>query len=258
MRNTGRNRICFALALPLGFLSAGLRAQSPDVAAILQRTVGKYANLTSTSFRAITTLIDENQRDGVTMEVAFRRPDKARLLVRGAGVGQAFGLPTNELLIVVDGLYTWMYVPGWKQYTREAGGFIRSDPNDTGSPVKLSSASGFVSHMVESIEALLRQYAGAADKMKLAGDETVQAGSESVECYLIESKSRKPPWKRLWIDKARYQLVQEESSSKGGAVLRTSFSDVAVNQPLPDSLFVFTPADDAVLMKKMEPPNPRN
>jgi outer membrane lipoprotein-sorting protein len=248
----------FVLVLLLGLLSAGLRAQAPDVAAILQRTAEKYSNLTSTSFRTTTTLIDQNQRDPMAMEVAFRRPDKARLLVRGPGVGQAFGLPANELLIVVDGLYTWMYVPVWKQYTREAGGFIRTDPNDSGSPVKLGSAAGFVSHMVESIEALLRQQAGAAGKMRLAGDETLHIGPEAVECYVIESKSRKPPSTRLWIDKARYVLVQEETSAKGSALLRTSFSDVAVNQPLPDSLFVFTPADDAVLMQKMEPPNPHN
>jgi outer membrane lipoprotein-sorting protein len=94
--------------------------------------------------------------------------------------------------------------------------------------------------------------------MRLAGDETLHIGPEAVECYVIESKSRKPPSTRLWIDKARYVLVQEETSAKGSALLRTSFSDVAVNQPLPDSLFVFTPADDAVLMQKMEPPNPHN
>ena len=258
LRNTGLNRVRFSLVLLLGFLSAVLRAQAADVAAILQKTAEKYSNLTSTSFHATTTLIDQNQRDAMTMEVAFRRPDKARLLVRGPGVGQAFGLPANELLIVVDGLYTWMYVPGWKQYTREAGGFIGADPNDSGSPVKLGSAADFVSHMVVSIEALLRQYASAAGKMKLASDETLQIGPDAVECYVIESKSRKPASKRLWIDKARYMLVQEETGSKGNAVLRTSFSDVAVNQPLPDALFVFTPADDAVLMQKMEPPNPQN
>src|SRR5260370_4101558 len=147
LRNTGPNRVRFSLILLVGFLSAVLRAQAPDVAAILQRTAEKYSNLTSTSFRATTTLIDQNQRDAMTMEVAFRRPDKARLLVRGPGVGQAFGLPANELLIVVDGLYTWMYVPAWKQYTREAGGVVRAEPNDSGSPVKLGSAAGFVTHM---------------------------------------------------------------------------------------------------------------
>src|SRR5260370_1082486 len=172
LRNMGLNRMAFAPVLLLGFLSAVLKAQAPDVAAILQRTAEKYANLTSTSFRATTTMIDENQRPGMTMEVAFRRPDKARLLVRGAGVGQAFGLPANELLIVVDGLYTWMYVPDWKQYTREAGGLIHSDPNDIESPTKLGPAAGFVSHMVEAIEGLLRQDAGAADRMKLVSDTT--------------------------------------------------------------------------------------
>src|SRR6266702_3239377 len=99
LRNTGPNRVRFSLVLLLGFLSAVLRAQAADVAAILQRTAEKYSNLTSTStsFRATTTLIDQNQRDAMTMEVAFRRPDKARLHVRGPGVGQAFGLPANEL-----------------------------------------------------------------------------------------------------------------------------------------------------------------
>jgi len=40
---------------------------------------------------------------------------------------------------------------------------------------------------------MVKQYAGTADKMKLAGDDTIQ----SVECYVIESKSKKPPLKRL-------------------------------------------------------------
>jgi outer membrane lipoprotein-sorting protein len=137
-------------------------------------------------------------------------------------------------------------VPGWKQYTRVAGGFIATDDQ---SPPKLGPAAAFVTHIVESIGSLVKQYAGAASKMKVAGADTIH----SVECYVIETKSQKP-LKRLWIDRARHVLVQEETTTKGGGLLRTSFSDMSVNQPLPDSLFVFAPEDGAVLVDAMTPP----
>ncbi len=245
VENTAFARICFALAL-----AASSWAQSPNAVGILQKTAEKYANLTSTSFRAIIALIDDNQREGMTMEVAFRRPDKARLSVRGTGVGQAFHIPSNEVLVVVDGVYTWMTVPGWKQYTREAGGFV-PDSSDANAPAKIGAAAGFVGRTVQSMEALVKQYAGTADKMKLTGEDRIH----NMDCYVVESKPKKGPSKRLWIDKASHVLIQDESITKDGAVLRTSFSDITVNQPLPDSLFVFRPADGDALVELMIPPD---
>jgi hypothetical protein len=153
---------------------------------------------------------------------------------------------------VVDGLYTWMTVPGWKQYTRQPGGFVPVSSN-ADAPAKIGAAADFVGRTVQSMGALVKQYAATADKMKLVSDDRIH----NMECYVVESKAKKGPTKRLWIDKASYVLAQEESITKDGAVLRTSFSEISVNQPLPDSLFVFTPADGDALVDLMIPPDRR-
>ena len=60
----------------LALASPSLWAEAASASSVLQKMAEKYANLMSTSFRATISLSDDNQREGMTMEVAFRRPDK--------------------------------------------------------------------------------------------------------------------------------------------------------------------------------------
>jgi len=183
-------------------------------------------------------------RSEMLVKMAVTYPGKLRIESTGqAGSG----------LIVSDGENTWTYNAQQKQFTRKAAA--------SGPETLVKSLTPGVSNGVLSRPQSKDPYLAA----KVAGDETVEVEGKKIDCYVVVGTLDKIAMpggismtgaiQKLWIDKSTKIALKQTLTGKmsGGPLPGVMEMNQAVSvisqrmdEPVPDSLFVFTPPEGAI------------
>jgi len=172
------------------------------------------------------------------VKLAASNPGKVRIESSGQ---------LGSTLMVSDGRNTWVYLGRVNQYTKTAAA---SSPD-----ALLASLNTGIGQRLELAENK-DPYASA----KISGEEAVQVEGKPVDCYVVEAALNKitipggmtltDGQQKVWIDKKTKLAVKMATDSvmSGGPLAapietsqRVEITSFQVNQPVPDSLFVFTP-----------------
>ena len=218
---------------------------TPDAKALLNQSrdaLNSYKSyvveqhLTVDAKGTMTTHID------MPVKLAASKPGKLRIESNGQ---------LGATLIVSDGENTWMYLSAFKQYTKT--------PAASSPEALLKSITPGIGQMMEQFKTK-DPYRSA----KIIAEEPVQVAGKRIECYVVEatmdtinlpgSMKLSGSVQKLWIDKTTKLTVKMTSSAtvEGGpmpgpievtqSIEMTSFQ---LNQPVPDSVFTFTPPEGA-------------
>ena len=247
--------------LAFAALRPPLAAQEKGDALELLRKVGEsYRNLKSYYFQSVTVLENRSEllfeRIEMPSMAAENRPGRLRTEVRS---------PFTEEWTVSDGQTTWVYMPRLKQYMRK--NTASSGPGSGGSTISVGGLTTAIGGQVTRYEAIAQE----AKAGRIVRDEKVEVGGQKLDCTVVEVQyeSRKPSPdveespKTYWIDKARHIVVREthtvrmKDSFFGGpteTIQTTTYSVARVNEPLPDSTFVFTPPEGAREVSELNMP----
>lgn len=155
----------------------------------------------------------------------------------GGGQQSPFASMFQNMVVVDDGKNTWTYLPAMKRYTKGPSGGAK----------QLNMSGEFLSRI------------GAESNLTLAGSENV-AGRPT---YILAAKPKKPrsgqpQMVRINIDKANYHVVQvravlsrpaNSQRPAGQNSVQIVIKDEKVNQPIPATLFHFTPPAGATEMQ---------
>jgi thiol-disulfide isomerase/thioredoxin len=146
--------------------------------------------------------------------------------------------PQAGMLMVSDGEQTWNYVAALGQYRTQ--------------PAKAPSDSGGVAGGVFSSR-LLTSYRSLADDVvsaRVVREESIDVGGIQRPAWVLEARFNyggpKDPPRQLWVDRERNVILRQRGSttlqSPEGSVQQTEtleYTMVKLNEPVPDSLFVF-------------------
>lgn len=243
---------CLILAALLSGGARAARAQDlTDAPALLKQVGETYKSLKSYYFQSVTVLESKSellwQRIEMPAVSAESRPGKLRVEARS---------PFTDQWTLSDGQTTWLYMPRQKQYTRKNTAAM--SPAATGNTISMGA-------ITTAVGAQISRYEGIADQVKEARtlrDESIEVGNEKVVCAVVEVRyePRNPSPdvqespKTYWIDKVRHIVLRETSTAQRKnspfsgpmqTVQTTTYSAAKVNEPLPDSIFVFTPPEGA-------------
>lgn len=209
---------------------------------ILEETAETYRNLQQYQLAGTISVLMEvpgsRQAIDLDLQMAEHRPGRLHLEIDRPN--------QEEVVIISSGDSTWMYVPALNQYMGRAGAYALGSPE---SP----------------ISDLLGDYQKLADRVEnvaLLREEDVDVGGRPYPSYVLEvaytpratAAGADSSRKTLWIDKDRHVVLREEARTRmadspfGGPVIiheTTAFSTVRIGEPLPDSLFAFTPPPGA-------------
>lgn len=215
--------------------TAALSGQEPDPIAIFQKVAGVYSTLAS--FQVTAARTDEVHAGGgggmAESEYVFagQKPGKMHLRIRTQQM---------ETLLVTDGERTWRALPREKRWAEESVAQIGDDEERDE-----ATANGDPQTEVETL--LVRRYAGFAKLgplAKIVKTATLRVDGEKAECWVIEL-GRRGNLHRVWVDKARYLVLQHEEAGKlqGGqngeykTVIKVR--KIALGKGVDDSLFTF-------------------
>lgn len=241
----------------------------PDAKELLKKVHANYANIKTYHFEGRSVM--EMKGDGIfmRMEMPFAvavGKDGQRLMRT-----KIFSVNTFQ---VSDGQTEWVYMPTDKQYTKKP---VEKDA--VAADVRFDLGKAEVMKLATIDDDQIKELKTA----RILREEALEIGGQRVNCYVIEAEfgldeaqaasAKKLPMKEaltsipmtFWVDKERPIILQ--SVFDGGGTLAeifkifgdgadfkmTSTLTVArVNEPLPDSLFVFTPPADAKQVEAFE------
>jgi outer membrane lipoprotein-sorting protein/peroxiredoxin len=185
------------------------------------------------------------------VKLAVSNPGKLRIESNG---------PVGNTLIVSDGENTWMYLGPLNQYTKT--------PAASSPEALMKSLNPGISDMIGKM-----QSKDPYLEVKLAGEEIIESGGVRHECFVIEAKLDKidmPGDMKLvngvmkaWVDKKTKLTWKQNATAvmQGGALRRPAemnqtinLVSVKLNEPVPDSLFKFTPPEGAKEVKEFQGP----
>ncbi|HML18285.1 MAG TPA: redoxin family protein [Bryobacteraceae bacterium] len=238
-------RLAIAFAL---ILSVAAAQPLPDAQTLFERAQQISKSFHSLQFVAEN--VTETPFPGAPMNVttetqsAYLNPGKTRMEVKAPGV---------TFLDVSDGETTWVYNSMAKQY------------------VKIAAAQGPEAVMA-AIGVKLPDPSSVKVTYKTTGDQAIEIDGEKHDCWVVEAQigemtlpsSDKAPPKMTgatmtyWIDKQigiDFQMTMAMKMAIGGKELvmhqKTTKKSVKIDQPLAESLFVFTPPPDAKEVKEL-------
>ena len=244
----------------------GLPAQQ-DATPLLNDVVDTYKSARSYNFETTEEgeFSDDTQRSWSTGRelIAKDQPGRARFeLFHGTG----------SFVVVSDGKTLWRAAPDMREYMRTAldGPFADSKG---GGPVAEAA--------LHRMKIYLRQHERLTEnliKAERLRDETIEVGAvgKPIECTVVRADYAAPKGstgfasltKTFWIDKRRKIILREESISRGKLDPSRPFADgqtrrsirhtaASINEPLPDSLFVYTPPANYREVDRLEHAFPR-
>jgi outer membrane lipoprotein-sorting protein len=222
------------------FLALAVPAFCQDANEILKKVGETYASLKSAHFEGAT--VSETSTGGVDSKietriiVAVTEPNKVKI---------EFQYPNGgDWVRASDGKTTWDYRALTHEYTAK--------------PATAYDINMFNGTRLSAYERI----AEGVKSAKLVRSESLSTGGRNVACYVLEVQYpprngtsgdlavATPQPTTYWIDKAKYIVLQEStgSESKSSKNTRTTRFDVAsINEPVPDTLFVFDPPRGAKL-----------
>jgi thiol-disulfide isomerase/thioredoxin/outer membrane lipoprotein-sorting protein len=176
----------------------------------------------------------------------------------------------GSFVVVSDGKSLWRAAPETREFIRTA---VTGPLLDTkgGGPIAesgLQRLKFMMSYMERLAENLTR-----AEQIR---NETLEVDGKPIECVVVRADYAPPKgsagiesWTRtLWIDKQRSIVLREENVTRGKLFPSRPFDDTeirhrrlymvaSINEPVPASLFVYTPPRNFREMEKLERPSPR-
>lgn len=245
--------LCALVLLWTGFLEPSYAAEL-SAAEILGKVSDTYRSLRSCRFVAVksselaavgesrspggTTVSNFHKTTETRVELAAITPAKIRLSVKDERL---------DAVLVSDGRTTWTYVPKKKQYTEAPGPF--SEPTDA-------------LRLAQYWDLLVGRFRGAsqlASSARREKDERVKVGRDKVECYVIKVQAPEVAYE-LWVDMSRFLVLrfrQIPLRPLEGIAFQTavtvSMVEADLNTDLEDSLFSFTPPEDATKVLSLNP-----
>lgn len=185
------------------------------------------------------------------VKLAAANPDKLRIESNG---------PVGSTLIVSDGENTWMYLGPLKQYTKTAAA---------------SSPEALLKSINPGIAEMVAQYQSKDPyrSVKVTGEEALEMDGKHFDCFVVEAAldNLKIPGAmmltdgvmKMWIDKKTKLTLRQTASATmlGGSLLApaqmnqtVSMLSVKLNEPVPGSMFQFTPPEGAREVKEFQGP----
>ena len=222
--------------------------------ALLKKVSETYKNLKRYHFEGVTVMeskagegqVRSESRSEETFSIAAVKPDRMRGEMRS---------PTFSLLTVSDGRTDWVLASATNQYTKKPAG-QKGRPGAGG----LDPVSSWVSRSTSRL-AEYERLADRAKEAKILREEAVEVSGGRVNCYVVEVEYQPtvgypnvPSSRRtLWVDKARYLVLRSITTTKYQVPYShpyevkntTTFTTAKVDEPLPDTLFVFVPPEGA-------------
>jgi len=172
--------------------------------------------------------------------ISVRRPDKLRIESSSRA---------GQVVIVADGQHTWFYVSNLKKYVKRSA---------VQSPEAAVISSGLLPKNLPDLNQFVKS-------VKNTGEDTIDVGGAATPCWVIQTIYNKIELAEqavaitdgvqlTWVSKDNKLTLQ--SSFTGNILLpgveepiemtqSTRTTKVSLNVDLPDSLFVFTPPEDA-------------
>jgi outer membrane lipoprotein carrier protein len=188
-------------------------ATAPDAAAVLRRAEKAFADVRSMRADFVqdltVPLLNQSQRSRGT--IYHRRPD--RFLMK-------FSDPAGDV-VVADGTYLWTYYP--------------SSQPDQVVRAPLAAAGQQVDFEREFLERPVERFNSTLD-----GEATV-AGRPAYLLTLVPKEPAGYQKVRIWVDRDDALVRRFEITEQNESVRRIELRDLAVNLPLGDDLFRFTP-----------------
>ena len=250
-----RLRIALAVAFVIPVTPEVLANGQKEAAEIIEKVGNTYRNAQSYHFEAV--YIIETKSEGMQIKketlvvIAAVRPDKMRMEIKGS-------MMDLDTLMISNGSTTWEYLPRLKQYTRSKGTPTTVTTKGIDSRDLATDKITYYRTWAVALGILLPDYENITEtvnKPRLLREEAIEVDGMTVDCYVIEADSAFPQFvtspKTFWIDKARYLVVRETYStnmrgSTSSEIKQTTVFKVAsVNEPVPDTMFVFSPPVDA-------------
>jgi peroxiredoxin/outer membrane lipoprotein-sorting protein len=235
-------KIAIRLLLTLLSLSITASAQDQNEAReLLKKVSDAYRSLSSYHFECL--IVNESRSEGAGLKsdsrseqiivIAAAKPNKKRAEVRSSYSG---------LVTVADGETKWVYSPAYNQYCKQA-------------TEKLPPP---FSYMAMQANGLLSMHSGLerqALEARIEREEPINVGGGMTACIVVQCKFAmsgsytEPPIYHLWIDKTRGLVLREirqfKASQMKGSTTTTkvtyTYNVVKANEPLLESLFVFSP-----------------
>ena len=185
------------------------------------------------------------------VKVAASNPDKLRIESNG---------PAGNTLIVSDGENTWMYLGPLKQYTKTAAA---SSPD-----ALLKSINPGIADMLGDFKSI-----DPYSSVTVTSEEALEMDGGHFDCFVVEAKLNNVlipgPMMlsggvmKMWIDKrTKLTLKQTASATMRGGKLTgparmnqtVKMLSLKLNEPVPESMFRFTPPEDAKEVSEFQGP----
>jgi len=230
--------------LVLAALAMAQDAKQPDPRALIQQSAEAIKQYKSYRLESTVAIDMHGGPINDTLEmpssISVRRPDKMRI----ESTSKA-----GQVVIVADGRHTWFYISNVKKYVKRAA---------VASPEAAVISSGLLPKNLPDLNQFV-------NSQKVVGEDTIVVDGVNMPCWVIQTiygkitlpeqdVSISEAVQLTWVDKDKKLTLQ---SSFGGKIRvpgvdetiemtqSTRTTKVALNPALADSLFEFTPPEDA-------------
>lgn len=176
---------------------------------------------------------------------------------------------SGSTIRVSNGTKLWNYHLDELRYTEEG---VSTNDSDEGRVMRQEEMAAMEA---KDLISRIRTLATPLKSAKLLPDETLVINGQRIDCYVIrfteaDSKTHKPDitWKEtVWVDKSRRVIVKTIRQSNTYPIIAgskahipmvvestTTFDVVRLDEPEPESSFIFTPPPDAKLVASFPDP----
>ena len=228
---------------------------TPDARALLKQTEEARRQYKTYAIEQ-RTVVDMNGPSHARLEMAVKMSVSLPGKMRVESTSQ-FG----DSIIVSDGENTWMYAGLLKQYRKMPAA---------------SSPEALVKSMVPAMGDVMDQLKSKDPYLsaKLTGEEALEVAGTKLDCYVVEATLDKMALPgsmtlsggtlKMWIDKASKTMLKQTFTGfmQGPATkpmemnMAMTVTSQKLNEPIPDSVFVFTPPEGAKEIADFGPPAP--
>jgi thiol-disulfide isomerase/thioredoxin len=227
-----------------------LLAEPIDGAPLLRQTAAALANADRFHFESTTDteLTSERHRSWQRGAEILARDGAGRLHFH-------FVHSSGSFIVVSDGITLWRASPDTREFLLGSAAGPLLDTKG-GGPI----AEQAISRARLSLHYLSSRLTDQLLRAEVIGNELVDVGGASIECTVVRGDYTPRPgslgidsWTQtFWIDTARLLVLKSESISRGrqfpdrpfeetASRHLTRYSVASINQPVPESLFRFTP-----------------
>jgi len=225
-----------------GWIVSALAAQSqPDTAAILGKVSQVYSNAKQYRFA-----MKKTGEEAGSLEIAVQKPNRFRFEADGRVIDGADDL--GKVTMVSDGGSAWNFLAETQQYTRKKTTLPLLDtepPEITPETFALQADAVFLTRYAEM--------AKAVEHARLLRQEIAQGAN----CFVIELQAPLPGYRDTytwWVDARRFVILREDTKPVSSRRPASSvvYTFAAIDEPLPENLFHFTPPPGARQVERLE------